>query len=81
MLAAMPRRQTRRAISVKGLTYQRVKKHCDERGQSISSFVEELIAKKMEELGIPEETVLKPRPSSSKTVVRDPNNVSQHFTF
>ena len=46
----MPRKQTRRSVSVKGLTYQRLKGYCDRTGQSLSSFVENLVA---EAIGAP----------------------------
>jgi hypothetical protein len=41
--------QTRRSISVKGLTYQRLKKYVDEHGGSVSGFVEDLIREKLGE--------------------------------
>jgi len=62
----MAKRQTRRAISVKGLTYQRLKKHCDANGKSVAGFVEELVALKLDALGVPEETVLEPREHKSR---------------
>jgi len=62
----MPRKQTRRAISLKGLTYHRIKEHCAENSQSISSFVEELVNTKLDELGVPVPTELRPRPPRSK---------------
>jgi len=85
----MAKRQTRRSISVKGLTYQRLKKHCDEYNStrevashlSISGFVETLIHKKLDELGAPEETVLAPRPLSERRGPAREDIVSQHFTF
>jgi hypothetical protein len=76
----MAKRQTRRAISVKGLTYQRIKKHCDAEGISVSGFVEDLVTAKLDALGVPQETVLVPRPSSAQRPVRE-EIVSQHFTF
>lgn len=75
----MAKRQTRRAISVKGLTYQRLKKHCDEKGISVSGFVEEIIARRLDSLGVPEETVLEPRPPRPKSPVGDFQGSS--FTF
>jgi len=41
-------RQTRRSVSVKGLTYQRLKKHVGEDG-SVSGFIETLLAEKLGE--------------------------------
>ena len=40
----MPRKQTRKSISVKGLTYQRIRKHVAKTGQTKSGFVEAVIA-------------------------------------
>lgn len=40
----MSKRQTRRSISVAGVTYRRVKLHCDTTSVSVSGFVEQLIA-------------------------------------
>jgi hypothetical protein len=54
----MAKRQTRKSISVKGLTYQRLKKWADANGKSCSGALEEFIAEKMGALGVPEETVL-----------------------
>lgn len=42
--AGMAKPKTRRSISVKGLTYQRLKDFCDEHGMSVSGFLEEIIA-------------------------------------
>ena len=53
-------KQTRRAISVKGLTYQRLKTYCDVKELSISGYLEKIVNKKLDDLGIPEETILIP---------------------
>jgi len=39
----------RRAISVRGSTYERAKAHCDAEGMTVSGFLEELIAEKLPE--------------------------------
>lgn len=75
----MAKRQTRRAISVKGLTYQRLKKHCEEKGISVSGFVEKIIAERLDSLGVPEETVLEPRPPRPERA--DPAFLGSSFTF
>ena len=49
----MAKRQTRRAISVKGLTYQRLKAYCDAQGRSVSGFLEDIVHEKMDDLGQP----------------------------
>ena len=74
----MAKRQTRRAISVKGLTYQRVKKYCEENGDSISGFVEKVVNERLDKLGWPEETELKPRPTKPATLG---NFEGSSFTF
>jgi hypothetical protein len=75
------RRQTRRSISVKGLTYQWVQDYCNKTNQSISGFVEDLIAAKMDELGEHKPHVLRPRNDRRKKEVQKDEIVSQHFTF
>jgi len=53
------KRQTRRSISVRGLTYQTLKDYCDKQGRSVSGLLEELIADKMREENQPWAEVLK----------------------
>ena len=40
-------RQTRRSISVKGITYQRLKDHVAKTGDSVSGYIEALIEEKL----------------------------------
>ena len=40
----MPRKQTRRAVSLRGETYDRVKSYCNAHGLTLSGFVEMRIA-------------------------------------
>ncbi len=75
----MAKRQTRRSISVKGITYQRLKDYCDTEGKSVSGFLEEIIAQKLDAAGVPIPTVLKARPQRQSNEVEE--IVSQHFTF
>lgn len=56
------KKTTRRAISIKGLTYQRVQEHCDANGITVSGLIETLVTERLDALGVPEETVLNPRP-------------------
>lgn len=73
------KRQTRRSISLKGLTYQRLKAFCDANGHSVSGFLEQVIGEKMDEAGQPIEVVLKvhyPREREDSAEI-----VSQYFTF
>ena len=57
----MAKRQTRRSISVKGITYQRLKDFCDTNGLSVSGYLEEIIAERLDAAGVPVPTVLKAR--------------------
>ena len=75
----MAKRQTRRSISVKGITYQRLKDYCDREGRSVSGFLEEVLAEKLDAANVPIPTVLAPRPQRKNS---EPEEiVSQHFTF
>lgn len=75
----MPKRQTRRACSVKGITYQRLKDYCDAQKRSVSGYLEEIIAEKLDAAGVPVPTVLRPHKSKNE---RPPEEIaSQHFTF
>lgn len=74
----MAKKQTRRAISVRGLTYQRVKKHCEKRGMTVGGWIEDLVNKKLDKLGVAEETVLEPKPTKQPTLG---NYTGNHFTF
>jgi len=76
----MAKRQTRRSISVKGITYQRLKDFCDAHDKSVSGFLEEIIAERLDAVGAPIPTVLKPRPQRS-AMPESEEIVSQHFTF
>lgn len=76
----MAKRQTRRSISVKGITYQRLKDFCDSQDKSVSGYLEEIIAEKLDAAGVPVPTVLKPRPQR-KPASETEEIVSQHFTF
>ncbi|PCC70997.1 hypothetical protein SAMN02745121_02536 [Nannocystis exedens] len=75
----MAKRQTRRSISVKGITYQRLKDYCESTGLSVSGYLEEIIAEKLDAAGVPVPTVVKPRPTTK--LIENEDIVSQHFTF
>jgi hypothetical protein len=75
----MAKRQTRRSISVKGITYQRLKDFCESSGLSVSGYLEDIIAEKLDAAGVPVPTVVKPRPATKSADAED--IVSQHFTF
>ena len=73
------KRQTRRSISIKGITYQRVKNHCEAEGISISGLLEVLLTEKMDEAGVPVPTAVEPRKPPPKPAPEE--IVSNHFTF
>jgi hypothetical protein len=75
----MAKRQTRRSISVKGITYQRLKNFCDAQSLSISGYLEDLIAEKLDAANVPVPEKVEPR-AKPKAPVAD-EIISQHFTF
>lgn len=77
----MAKRTTRRSISVKGITYQRLKDYCDANNKSVSGYLEEILAEKLDAAGAPMPTVLKPRAARKKASASTEEIVSQHFTF
>lgn len=68
----------RRGISVKGTTYQRLKNHCDAEGRSVSGWLEDVIAERMDALGIPVPELVDPPAPKRK---RKEEIISQHFSF
>ena len=68
----MAKRQTRRSISVKGITYQRLKDYCEACGLSVSGYLEEIIAEKLDAAGVPVPTVVKQRPQAKLPTNPDP---------
>lgn len=63
--------QTRRAISLKGLTFQRLASYCEEQGVSVTSFIEELIVEGLDRAGAPPASTLRPRPGRPKPSAPD----------
>jgi len=57
--------KTRRSISIRGLSHQRLAKYCEDTGQSVSGYLERLIQADMAEKGRPAETVLRPKPRAN----------------
>jgi hypothetical protein len=79
----MAKRQTRRSISVKGITHQRLADHCDAQGCSVSGWLEEVIAEKLDATGVPVPAVLRPRRPQTKRVDIEPADGLDYrgFTF
>lgn len=57
----MSKRTTRRSISVRGLTYQRLVDHCEDMDCSVSGWVEIAIGQMLDVAGVPRQTILRPR--------------------
>ncbi len=78
----MAKRQTRRSISVKGITYQRLKNFCESQGMSVSGYLEDIIASRLDEANVPVPEKVEPRPEPAPKPQRDQDEIiSQHFTF
>lgn len=79
----MAKRQTRRSISVKGITYQRLKNFCETQNMSVSGYLEDIIAARLDEANVPVPEKVEPRPE--QPAVKPPHEaddiISQHFTF
>lgn len=67
----MAKRQTRRSISIRGILYQRLQDHCEAEGRSISGWLEETIAEKLDAAKVPVPTVLRPRPTKERVKASD----------
>ena len=81
----MAKRQTRRSISVKGITYQRLKNFCEAQNLSVSGYLEDIIANRLDEANVPVPERVDPRPEPSAKPAGAPHDpdeiISQHFTF
>jgi hypothetical protein len=81
----MAKRQTRRSISVKGITYQRLKNFCEAQGLSVSGYLEDIIASRLDAANVPVPERVEPRPQNKPmepvTTATGEPIISQHFTF
>jgi hypothetical protein len=81
----MAKRQTRRSISVKGITYQRLKNFCEAQGLSVSGYLEDIIASRLDAANVPVPERVEPRSQSKPlepvTTATGEPIISQHFTF
>lgn len=57
----MPKKQSRRSISIRGLTHQRATSWCTQQKRSLSGLLEELLAEHLDKVGQPVETILRTR--------------------
>jgi hypothetical protein len=77
----MAKRQTRRSISVKGITYQRLRNYCEAQNLSVSGYLEEIIAERLDGAGVPIPERVDPRPEAQTKAPETEEIISQHFTF
>lgn len=80
----MAKRQTRRSISVKGITYQRLKNFCEAQNLSVSGYLEDIIAERLDAANVPVPERVEPRPQAKPLEQTTPTGepiISQHFTF
>jgi len=77
----MAKRQTRRSISVRGLTYQRLANFCARAERSGSDVVEQLLAEFLDAQGEPHPTVVTPPAPKPRREPTPEEIASQHFTF
>jgi len=75
----MAKLQTRRSISVKGITYQRLKNFCGTHGLSVSGYLEGIIASRLDDAQVPVPERVEPRPT--RHPLEPEQIISQHFTF
>lgn len=64
----MSKVQTRRSVSVRGVTYRRLREHCTAAGLSISYFIEDLVARYFNEHAPPVEPPEPPATAAAPTV-------------
>lgn len=77
-MAKKKKQQTRRTISVKGITYKRLKMYCESQGVSVSGWLERKLAEKLDEENVPvpeAPDICQPRPDRHEEIL------SQYFTF
>ena len=75
------KRQTRRSVSIKGISYQRLKTWCDDNGMSMSGFFELAIAEKMDAAGVPIPEVLKVHYPTKRTTESVEDERAAAFTW
>lgn len=77
------RKQTRRSISVKGLTYQWIFDFCQSQDPplSISGFIENVVQDRLDQTRIPRPKVLTARPRAKKDDFEEEPPYGNHFTF
>jgi hypothetical protein len=61
-------KQTRRSISVRGITYDTLRKYCDSTNRSMSDIVEEQLSKLFSNAPVPARSTVKSAPRARATV-------------
>lgn len=82
-------RHDRRSISVKGLTYDRLKDYCDVQKSTMSGMLEQIIKTKLDGAGVPMpvavsaplEPLSEPPPPPSTDPGQIDEQARKHFTF
>ncbi|MBW2732252.1 MAG: hypothetical protein JRH20_07640 [Deltaproteobacteria bacterium] len=85
----MAKKQTRRSVSIRGITYDKVRTYCERHDLSMSEFVEDLISQFFDNSG---KIVKKPEPKEKeKSLVAaeseerlgfdELHDAARHFTF
>lgn len=77
------RKQTRRSISVKGITYQRIRDYFkqDDPDRSVSGYIEDLVKADLDKKGIPVPKFLVVPTKPKKKDHEDEPPWGNHFTF
>ncbi len=70
--------RNRRSLSVRGLTYQRIKDHCVATKQSVSGYIEQLVAADLDHRGVPVPTSIESKPGRSAPKAE---YTGAHFTW
>lgn len=60
MLPPMANTKTRREISIRGLTHSRLKTHCEAKKLDFAKLLDDIVNQKLDALGVPPETTLRP---------------------
>ena len=72
----MAKKQTRRSVSIKGSTYEQIRKYCERNDVSMSEFVEDRIAKFFGNGGSKEE-----KPGEKGKKPEEVQDMARYFTF
>jgi len=75
----MSKQQTRCAISLRGIVYERLRQHCEATGQPLSAFLEDVIAESLDAKGVPPATTGKtktPKPPAPTNAANGTDDTS-----